>query len=44
MYRATAGQQQAGAAGDGRTGPQQEQPKENVVDAEFVDVEDKDKK
>ncbi len=48
MYRATAGQQQAagGAPGDGGTGPQQEQqqPKENVVDAEFVDVEDKDKK
>jgi molecular chaperone DnaK len=49
MYRATAGQQQqaaGGAPGDGGAAPQQEQqkPKENVVDAEFVDVEDKDKK
>lgn len=41
MYRATAA---SGAAGDGaRAGAQaeSEKPKENVVDAEFVDVEDK---
>jgi molecular chaperone DnaK len=48
MYRATAGQQQAagGAPGDGGAGQQQQdqQQKENVVDAEFVDVDDKDKK
>jgi molecular chaperone DnaK len=47
MYRATAQEQAAGggAQTDGH-GPQQEQqkPKENVVDAEFVDVDDKDKK
>jgi hypothetical protein len=48
MYRATAGQEQAagGAQGDGGAGAQQQQQqqKENVVDAEFVDVEDKNKK
>jgi molecular chaperone DnaK len=46
MYRATAQQQAggAGAAGDGSTGPKAEQKKENVVDAEFVDVDEKDKK
>ncbi len=50
MYRSTAGQQ-AGAAGgtqgDGAARPQQEQPKaekDNVVDAEFVDMDDKTKK
>jgi molecular chaperone DnaK len=49
MYRATSAQQPGGAAnpqGDGAQGqqPQQEKPKDNVVDAEFVDVDDKDKK
>jgi molecular chaperone DnaK len=46
MYRATAGQQAPGGAqGEGDAGPQQQQkPKENVVDAEFVDVDDKEKK
>ncbi len=42
MYRATA-QQTTGTAGDGSK-TQTETKKENVVDAEFVDVEDKDKK
>ncbi len=47
MYKATAGQQQAagGAQADGGAAQQEQQKqKENVVDAEFVDVEDKDKK
>jgi molecular chaperone DnaK len=46
MYRATAGQQAPGGEqGDGGAGAQQQQkPKENVVDAEFVDVDDKEKK
>ncbi len=44
MYRATAQQQAGGGAqGDG-TQPKAEQPKENVVDAEFVDVDEKEKK
>jgi molecular chaperone DnaK len=48
MYRSTAQQQAGGAgaagAGDGSTGPKQQEKKENVVDAEFVDVDEKDKK
>ena len=46
MYRSTAGQQAPGGEqGEGGAGPQQqEKPKENVVDAEFVDVDDKEKK
>ncbi|MGE5648366.1 MAG: molecular chaperone DnaK [Acidobacteriota bacterium] len=49
MYRATAGQQQSASGGAGaQSGPdsggQQEKPKDNVVDAEFVDVDDKTKK
>jgi len=46
MYRAAGQPQGAGAGqGDGRTSQQQEQPKkDNVVDAEFVDVDDKTKK
>jgi len=43
MYR-TAGPQGApngGPAGDGQPKPGAEQPKDNVVDAEFVDVDDK---
>jgi len=35
------GAQGPGAGTDGAQGGQQQQPKENVVDAEFVDVEDK---
>ena len=43
MYRATS-QQQAGAAGAGsQAESKQEPPKDNVVDAEFVDVDDKKK-
>jgi len=43
MYRATAQQQAAGGSqGDGPR-PQEETKKENVVDAEFVDVDDKEK-
>jgi molecular chaperone DnaK len=43
MYR-SAGPQQGGTPGGGdgaSSGPGQEQPKDNVVDAEFVDVDDK---
>jgi hypothetical protein len=42
MYR-SAGPQggPAGASGDGAPGAGAEQPKDNVVDAEFVDVDDK---
>ncbi len=43
MYRATA-QQQPGGSGDGsRPEAKTEPPKDNVVDAEFVDVDDKKK-
>jgi molecular chaperone DnaK len=51
MYKATAGQQQAaggpqadGGAGAQQQQQQQQQQKENVVDAEFVDVDEKNKK
>jgi molecular chaperone DnaK len=46
MYRASSQQQGAGGqAGDeGRRAASDAKPKENVVDAEFVDVDDKDKK
>jgi molecular chaperone DnaK len=49
MYRAASAQQEPGAAPQGDAGaagagPQQEKPKDNVVDAEFVDVDDKTKK
>jgi len=46
MYRATAGQEAPGGPqGDGGPGAQQQQkPKDDVVDAEFVDVDDKEKK
>jgi molecular chaperone DnaK len=48
MYRSTAGQQTAAGGGGqtdgGSAGQQQEKPKDNVVDAEFVDVDDKNKK
>jgi molecular chaperone DnaK len=48
MYRATAqpggGAAGAAGAGDGAARAGQEQKKENVVDAEFVDVDEKDKK
>jgi molecular chaperone DnaK len=44
MYRSTAGAQaQGGPQGDAGA-QQQQKPKENVVDAEFVDVDDKEKK
>jgi molecular chaperone DnaK len=43
MYRAssTQGAPQGAAAGDGTSGAGAEKPADNVVDAEFVDVEDK---
>jgi molecular chaperone DnaK len=42
MYRSAGPQAGApGAQGDGSTGAGAEQPKDNVVDAEFVDVDDK---
>jgi molecular chaperone DnaK len=48
MYKATAGAQQpppgAGAAGDGSRPEAEQQKKENVVDAEFVDVDEQGKK
>ena len=46
MYRATAGQEAPGGPqGDGGPAAQQQQkPKDDVVDAEFVDVDDKEKK
>jgi molecular chaperone DnaK len=45
MYRTAASQQAPGAGPtDGAEPQQQQKPKENVVDAEFVDVDDKDKK
>jgi molecular chaperone DnaK len=49
MYRAASAQQAPGAAPQGDGGSagaeqQQEKPKDNVVDAEFVDVDDKTKK
>jgi molecular chaperone DnaK len=47
MYRATSQQEAPGGgqAGDGAKGAASDaKPKENVVDAEFVDVDDKDKK
>jgi hypothetical protein len=34
----------AGSAGNGAQGGQQQKPKDDVVDAEFVDVDPKDKK
>ncbi len=43
MYRA-AGQPGATPGGDGARAQQAEAPKDNVVDAEFVDVDDKDKR
>jgi molecular chaperone DnaK len=49
MYRAASAQQAPGGAPQGDAGSagaeqQQEKPKDNVVDAEFVDVDDKTKK
>jgi molecular chaperone DnaK len=48
MYKATAGAQQpppgASAAGDGGRPEAEQQKKENVVDAEFVDVDEQSKK
>jgi len=50
MYKSTAQQGggqpggAAGAAGNGAQPGSEEKPKDNVVDAEFVDVDDKDKK
>jgi molecular chaperone DnaK len=46
MYKATAQQQPGGAQtdGSGAGADAKQEPKENVVDAEFVDVDDKDKK
>jgi molecular chaperone DnaK len=43
MYRSAGPQpgQGAGATGDGAAGAQQQQKKDNVVDAEFVDVDEK---
>jgi molecular chaperone DnaK len=46
MYKASsAGPQGPGAGGQGPAGdgakPSEEKPKDNVVDAEFVDVDDK---
>ena len=44
MYKSAAGAQaQGGPQGDAGA-QQQQKPKENVVDAEFVDVDDKEKK
>ncbi|MEK7406501.1 MAG: molecular chaperone DnaK [Acidobacteriota bacterium] len=43
MYQAT-GQPPPGPGGDGSASPEAEAKKENVVDAEFVDVDDKEKK
>jgi molecular chaperone DnaK len=46
MYRATSQQQQPGGGAAGPQAgprPEQQQPKDNVVDAEFVDVDDKKK-
>jgi molecular chaperone DnaK len=45
MYRAASAQQPGPGAAPGGAGPQEQQkPKDNVVDAEFVDVDDKTKK
>ena len=45
MYRTASQQQASGQAGDGaKRAASDPKPKENVVDAEFVDVDDKDKK
>ena len=43
MYRTTSQQPGQGAPGGGAEEPKPETPKDNVVDAEFVDVEDKKK-
>jgi molecular chaperone DnaK len=43
MYRTTAQQPGQGAPGAGAEEPKPEAPKDNVVDAEFVDVDDKKK-
>jgi len=45
MYRATAQQQPAGGQpGEGQPSASEAKPKDHVVDAEFVDMDDKDKK
>ncbi|HTP89865.1 MAG TPA: molecular chaperone DnaK [Bryobacteraceae bacterium] len=45
MYKASSQSgPQAGAAGDGAKAEEPKKPTDNVVDAEFVDVDDKDKK
>jgi molecular chaperone DnaK len=44
MYKAASSEQAPPQGGDGAGAPQQEKPKDNVVDAEFVDVDDKTKK
>ena len=45
MYRATAQQQPAsGQPGEGQPSASEAKPKDHVVDAEFVDMDDKDKK
>jgi molecular chaperone DnaK len=44
MYKAASSEQTPPQGSDGAGAPQQEKPKDNVVDAEFVDVDDKTKK
>jgi molecular chaperone DnaK len=41
MYKSSAGQQTPPAGGGDGAGPKQDKPKDDVVDAEFVDVDDK---